>query len=66
MEVLGSVGTVTELCPASAFYGSASSCEYVVAGWSLPNLDQCCAKGVTNYYSPERLTGLAVGVQYRK
>lgn len=50
----------TELCPASAVFGSSASCEYVVSGLSGPNYDQCCPKSVTSRYSPQRLQFLAI------
>lgn len=55
VTVKGSKVEANELCPASATFGSAASCEYVVSGLSSPNYDQCCAKGVTAYYTPARL-----------
>ena len=55
VTVKGTGREVTELCPASARLGSTASCEYVVTGHSGPNYDQCCPRGVTAYYTPERL-----------
>lgn len=54
VDVRGNSREVTELCPAAAKYGSLSSCEYIVAGWS-PNYDECCPKGTTSWFTPARL-----------
>ena len=55
-------GNYMELCEASNYYGSEASCEYIVSGFQpSPFRDACCPKGVTAYYSPSRLLGLAGG-----
>ncbi|KAL6761271.1 hypothetical protein V8C86DRAFT_3131813 [Haematococcus lacustris] len=53
--VRGGGSDVTELCPASSVFGSASSCEYIVTGTSGPGHAECCPKGVSSYYTPQRL-----------
>jgi hypothetical protein len=60
VTVEGSSIDVPELCPASATYGSSASCEYIIAGTTATSTtggdwDACCPKGVTSYYTPQRL-----------
>ena len=53
-------GSYLELCQASNYFGSEASCEYIVSGFQpSPFYGVCCPKGVTAYYSPSRLQGLA-------
>lgn len=66
VTVAGASPDVTQLCPASAVFGSSASCEWVVAGTPGPttgtvggSYDLCCPKGVTSYYSPARLLASA-------
>ena len=49
-------GKTSELCPASSFFGSQGSCEYVMSGYNTaPSRDLCCPKGVTAYFTPSWL-----------
>lgn len=55
-------GSVSELCPASNYFGSASSCEYVIVGpegGSGGQFDGCCPRGVTAFTTQPRLQALA-------
>lgn len=59
-------GWVSELCPASNYYGSQSSCEYVIVGPSADSgqFDGCCPRGVTAFTTLPRLQalgGVAIG-----
>ncbi|GAX81198.1 hypothetical protein CEUSTIGMA_g8631.t1, partial [Chlamydomonas eustigma] len=54
-------GSYYELCPASDYFGSQSSCEYIVTGYqpTAPFYEGCCPHGVTAYGTPSRLQNLA-------
>ena len=57
-------GNYYELCPASSMFGSASSCEYIIAGYQDLSVGQgdCCPLSVTAYGTPARLQALAAAV----
>ncbi len=55
-------GSFLELCPASDYYGSQSSCEYIVSGYQpQPYYPECCPKGVTAFGTPARLQAIGSG-----